>query len=333
MGKPPNTLRWDRTPGHYEVYYLSLTDPSSGVGVWIRFTMLAPLDGSEPTCALWFLASGPPGGDAPIARKQTLPISEMTSTSAPFSIQIGQSRLDDRGVSGAFEDVRFELSWTPRLERYSHVHPLLARAGLAKTQLELPHADLSISGEIVFADRTLTLESARGGQAHLWGSKHATRWAWMHTNDLRTPTGERIQDSFIDAVSVFVERFGRQIGPNTPVLARLQGHDFTSITPRRVLANSSRFGLAGWDLQAQDSRLRLMLRINAPRERMIGVAYTDPDGERAYCYNTEVASLTGSLARRDGSGWRQISQFQAPGLTHFEYAQRERLADIPLLLD
>ena len=39
----PNALRWDGAPGHYEVYYLTLTDPASGVGLWIRYTMVAPL--------------------------------------------------------------------------------------------------------------------------------------------------------------------------------------------------------------------------------------------------------------------------------------------------
>ncbi len=39
----PNELQWHGDPGHYEVYYLTLTDPRSGVGLWIRYTMVAPL--------------------------------------------------------------------------------------------------------------------------------------------------------------------------------------------------------------------------------------------------------------------------------------------------
>ena len=45
----PNVLQWDGTPGHYEVYYLSATDPASGIGLWIRYTMVAPIAG-DPTC-------------------------------------------------------------------------------------------------------------------------------------------------------------------------------------------------------------------------------------------------------------------------------------------
>ena len=55
-----NVLQWDGTPGHYEVYYLSATDPASGIGLWIRYTMVAPLDG-DATCSLWFMAMDPAG--------------------------------------------------------------------------------------------------------------------------------------------------------------------------------------------------------------------------------------------------------------------------------
>ena len=68
-----NGLQWRGEPGHYEVYYVTLTDPASGVGLWIRYTMVAPLPetGEEATCSLWFMAMDPRDpaatklGDAP----------------------------------------------------------------------------------------------------------------------------------------------------------------------------------------------------------------------------------------------------------------------------
>jgi len=38
-------------------------------------------------------------------------------------------------------------------------------------------ADLEVSGTVSLPGRELVLSGARGGQAHLWGSKHANRWA------------------------------------------------------------------------------------------------------------------------------------------------------------
>jgi hypothetical protein len=36
--------------------------------------------------------------------------------------------------------------------------------------------------------------------------------------------------------------------------------------------------------------------------------------------------------RERGSGWQLTDSLVAPGRTHFEYAQREALADLPLLV-
>ncbi len=335
MGPRPNTLRWDGKPGHYEVYYLSATDPDSGVGLWIRYTMLAPLDRKDPpTCAVWLMAMDPErenGGT--FARKETHPIAAMRATAEPFELVIAQSTLDDHGMRGALGDASFDLSWRPCQRAYRHVHPLLERARVAKTMLCLPHADLQVSGTVTLAGRELTLQRARGGQAHLWGSKHAARWAWLHCNDLRDPHGERLADSFIDAVSVYVPRLGRDLGPSTPVLARVDGRDFTSISPRRVLANRSSFGLSRWELQAADGRARLDVSVYAPHDRLVGVTYRDPDGQAAYCYNTEVASLRLGLWERErGGGFSLQRELTAPGVAHFEYAQRQPVAAVELSL-
>jgi hypothetical protein len=37
MASELNALRWDGERGHYEIYYLSLTDRGSGSGIWIRY--------------------------------------------------------------------------------------------------------------------------------------------------------------------------------------------------------------------------------------------------------------------------------------------------------
>ncbi len=128
-------------------------------------------------------------------------------------------------MSGAIQDVAWELRWTPGARSYEHVHPALRR--VASTVLVLPHADLSVDGTITLPGERLELSGARGAQAHLWGSKHASAWAWVHCNDFQPLDGEPVADAFVDAVSVIVPRFGREVGPNTPVVARVDGEDST----------------------------------------------------------------------------------------------------------
>jgi hypothetical protein len=324
----PNALRWDGGPGHYEVYYLTATDAASGVGLWIRYTMLAPLRGS-PSSSLWFLAMDPRGGV--LARRATFAIDQLHAEWGRFELRIATATLTDNGMAGAFEDVAWDLRWPPG-RPYEHVHPLLRRA--ASTVLVLAHADLAIEGTVTFAGRRLDLAGARGAQAHLWGSKHASAWAWVHSGDFRTLDGRPVADTFVDGVSVRVARLGRELGPSTPVVARIDGHDFRSTWPLRVLMNDSTFALTGWRFEAVDRSRRLVGQVDADRDQLAGVTYHDPDGERCYCYNSETASMRLEVyerARQVG-GWRHRQTLVAPGRAHFEYAQRTPVPGLDLLI-
>lgn len=336
MAPSLNALRWDGRPGHYEVYYVTLTDPESGVGVWIRYTMLAPLDpAAEPaTASLWVLAMDP-RRDRPgtFGRKASFPVEQMRAVADPFVLTIADARLDDAGMAGAFDDVAWDLRWKPTDRGYRHVHRALERLGVAKTVLVLPHADLTIDGTITLGDERLEIAGARGGQAHLWGCKHANAWAWVHCNDFRRLDGSPAPDTFIDGVSVFVPRFGREVGPSTPIVGRTGGEDFTSTSLLRVVANESTFALTGWRFAAVDGDRRLVGEVDADRDQIAGVTYHDPDGDTAYCYNTETASMRLHVFERGNQvgGWTHITTLAAPGRAHFEYAQRTPLPDIELL--
>ena len=336
MTASANALRWNGNPGHYEVYYLTMTDRATGVGLWIRYTMLAPLPGADgtPTAALWFLAMDPrPGGPGTIGRKATFAIDRLKAQAHPFELRVGDATMTDTGMSGAFEDVAWDLRWEPGGHAYEHVHPMLQRAGVAKTVLTLPHADLRIDGTVEFAGERLDLSSAPGGQAHLWGSKHASSWAWVHCNDFSTLDGGPADGDFVDGVSVVVVRLGREVGPSTPCVGRVDGKDFHSISPLRVLTNASTFALTGWRFEAVDGSRKLIGEVDADRSQLVGVTYTDPDGELAYCYNSETATMRLHVyerARQVG-GWAHRKTLIADGRAHFEYGQRTPVPEVELL--
>jgi hypothetical protein len=327
-----NLLQWDGSPGHYEVYYLSATDPGSGLGLWIRYTMLAPLDG-PPECALWFMAMDRKG--LRIARRTTRPIEDLTAQHEPFHLTLADADLSDRGMAGAFEDVAWELLWEPSLPAVDHVHPLVRHSGIARTLLTLVHPDLAIAGTVRFDGREIELDGARGGQAHLWGSKHAARWAWAHASDLRGLDGEPRPGAYLDGVSVYVPRFGRELGPSTPIVGRFGGRDFRSTDPVRVVRNASRFGPTTWRFEARDGNRRVVGEVDAPAESLVGVTYHDPDGDQAYCYNSEVASMrlfVWDRTARGRFGWTLRDTLVGDGTTHFEYAQRDPVDGVALLV-
>ncbi|HUZ30042.1 MAG TPA: hypothetical protein VMU90_12415 [Solirubrobacteraceae bacterium] len=334
MPASANALRWTGQPGHYEVYYVTLTEPSTGVGLWIRYTMVAPKPGGDPaTCSLWFLAMDPrPGASTPVGRKASFGIDQLSAQPDPFELRIGEAVLSDAGMSGRFEDVAWELSWTPAPRAYESVHPMLQRLGAAQTVLVLPHADVSIDGHVTIGEERIEVAGVRGGQAHLWGSKHARAWAWVHCNDFVDHQGQPVPDTFIDGVSVVVSRLGREVGPSTPVVARIWGHDFLSTSPPRILRNRSEFELSGWRFEARDHRYRLVGRVEAQPHQLAGVTYHDPDGELAYCYNSEIASLHLEVYDRARSGGTEpTATLVSSGRAHFEYAQRTPVSRVELL--
>lgn len=322
-----NALRWNGRPGHYEVHYLTLTDPATGIGFWIRYTLLAP-DRGAPSCALWFLAMDPGQGVA--ARKTTFAISELSAEPDPFRLQLGSGRLADGAAEGELEDATWSLRWSPG-RGYEHVRPALEP--FATTVLRLPHGDVAFEGQIRYGDRVVELAGARGAQAHLWGSKHATSWAWARCGDFRTPSGQPAADTFVDGVSVRVQRFGRELGL-TPVVARIGGRDFASTSPRRVLANRSSFAPDRWRFETIGDGRKLIGEVQAEPRLLAGVTYHDPDGQPAYCYNTETASMRLEIHEqiRRGPGWRHAATLDGRGRAHFEYAQREPLPGLELHL-
>jgi hypothetical protein len=321
-----NALQWDGGAGHYEVYYLSATDRATGCGLWIRYTMVAPRTGvGDPTCSLWFMAMDPERGEV-LGRKRSWPIGELVARPEPFEVRIDGAVLDGGGMSGELDDVAWDLRWRSHLPPAEPVHPLLRRARLAKTILVVPHPDLELSGTVRFPGRELQLDGSRGGQAHLWGSKHANRWAWTHCNDFESPGGEPRPGTFFEGVSVFVSRLGREIGPNTPVVGRFGGQDFRSIGPLQVTRNDSRFDLTSWHVEARDGDRRVVAQVDADREQLAGVTYHDPDGDLAYCYNAETARMRVQVWRGD----RLEEELVSPGRAHFEYAQREPVPDLEL---
>jgi hypothetical protein len=156
----------------------------------------------------------------------------------------------------------------------------------------------------------------------------------VHCNDLVSVGGEPAPGAFVDAVSVRTRRFGREAGPFTPVVGRLAGEDFCSVSPLRVVANWSSYALTGWRFEAIAGARKLIAEVDAARDQLVGVTYHDPDGEPAYCYNTETASIRLHLYERAPrvGGWAHAASWQAGGRAHFEYAQRTPVPGLELHL-
>jgi len=58
---------------------------------------------------------------------------------------------------------------------------------------------------------------------------------------------------------------------------------------------------------------------------MLQAEYADPDGEKLYCINSEVANLKIRLFKRvHGLTWRHVETIKSYGSAHLEHASRTR---------
>ena len=302
-----NAMQWDGEPGHYEVWYVTFTDPATGVGFWIRYTMVAPLPGTgeQATCSLWLMAMDPADPSRNVGQKVSFPVSQMHATAEPFELRIGDATLTDRGMTGSLRAGRHR----------QRVGPVLGAAPARPTVTctrscggrRSPRRCCSCrtrasgcAGSCRSASGASTWRERKGGRRTCGApsTRHAGRGRTATTSP--APDGAARDDTFIDGVSVYVPRFGREIGPNTPVVARIGGRDLLSVGPLAVTRNPSEFGLDHWRFEARDGRRKATCEVSARREDLVGVTYHDPDGELAYCYNTEVADMRLNLWERDG---------------------------------
>ena len=127
-----------------------------------------------------------------------------------------------------------------------------------------PDPDLAIEGTIGWDGREIELSGARGGQTHLWGVKHASRWCWLHASDLEGLDGTRRAGDWIEAVSVVTPRAGREVGPSTPVTGVLLGEPFDATGPVRVLRASSEIALTSYQFETHNRSRRLRVEVESP---------------------------------------------------------------------
>ncbi len=321
-----NRCRWDGAPGHYEVWYLTCNHRDSGTGYWIRYTLEAPLAGhGEPYVQLWFGTFDASNSTRTFGINRRLPIEAMRAEAMPFSLQLGDATLTDgscRGqLAGDGHHVRWDLHWTPATQPHRHLPEVMyLGGGLGETTVLSPSLCAAITGTIEVDGRRYSLAGEPGGQTHLWGRKHAHRWAWGHCNAFRDqPTAA------FESLTVQLERRGRLLPPLTIFSLYLDGRAYHFNQLRHTVLTRSNHGTGYYRFTGHGARIRIEGEFSCHPSAMLMATYADPDGQLAYCANTEVGDLRITVFERTGlDRFRERARLLAPGTGHFEVASRQR---------
>jgi len=318
-----NAPRCQDRPGTYEAWYVTVSDPASRRGFWLRYTTMNPASGApaEAHSALWAFAFDRDHPERNWGGKVTYPLGALRFTRRPFGLRLEGAALDRDGSAGQVHtengSATWDLQWESREAPFPFLRPRWQR--LSSVANIGAHPALSVSGTVEVNGRVHRLGAAPGGQQHTWGSAHALAWNWGFASGA---------DFWVDgATSRVRSRLGRVI-VGTAVGARAGAHTFMFNGPVQVLRNRGPISPDAWRATARLGDRTLAVAIKPRLEDLIGVTYDDPRGGSRYCYHSEVADLELRLTR----GSELLAHVNRPASAAFEYASETPLAGVPLTI-
>lgn len=299
MKEQDNVLIWDgKKRGLYEVYYLKWNDFKSKTAYWIRYTLTSPLANvGEPYCELWGMFFDWADPSKNFAVKSRFPIDVLSWETDRFLVNIDNARLSQNGCHGKISDPKtgHAITWNLQFDSVGDTyryfpHQMFYTGKFPKTKVLSPHMDARFKGTINANGRQIQFSDAPGQQTHLWGTKHALRWAWGHCN-----TFKEDPSALIDGIDAQI-KFGPFESPHVKIFyIKALGREFYFNSPVRFFKNQSTWSLGKWDFSVRNDEIIATAKIRCKPDDMIAVTYMDPDGENLWCNNSKVADVTLTL--------------------------------------
>ena len=309
-----NVPVWDGKPGHYEVWFLTLSDGKSAY--WIRSTLHAPT-GAPPEGRVWFARFDRDRPERILAMNRAWPMGEVQDRPDPFEVRIGDAEMASGRAAGRIEGdghvVEWDLTWPTGDETLKLLPDAFYRGGLAPTKPFSPNPNTRFSVTVTVDGEAATLDEMPGQQGHLYGTRHAERWSWAHCTSF-----EGDDDVMLSALTAQGKRGPITTPFTTFVALRLNGRLIRLSKASRKRTST----LGAWRIDLGDRQFRLTGRIAADPELMVQARYLDPDGTPRWCHNSEVASSRLVLFERHSGGFEELASLSSVGTTHAEWGGR-----------
>ncbi len=332
-----NLCRWDGVRlGWYEVWFFTLNHLASGCGFWFRYTIEAPVNPTKlPEADVWGFFFDPSHPSNNFGVKMTYPIDYFEwGKGNDFLVKIGNNFLGSKRAKGDLSDashrVTWDLAFRSESETYYHIPGLIRKLHPTKTTVCSPNLNLRLNGQITIDGQNFYLQNDPGCQSHLWGQKHAEAWAWIHCNAFGSKS-----EALLEGIAART-KLTKHI--STPLFSSLylkyQGDEYRFSGFR--IENDIQPGKPGepghWQFGARGLTTRLIGTAQCSNDKMLQVVYTDPDSDKVYCANSEVADLELRLDYRSMFGkWKPLANLCAKGTAHLEFGSRTPLFSSPPL--
>jgi hypothetical protein len=310
--------------GHYESFYLKLTQPGGGRGAWIRHTV-HKLPDESPTCALWFVlfdasASGPK------ATKRQFGADELAAAPDTY-IRIADAWLTDGRAAGRIEtpalEARWDLTFSDEHEPFRHLpRDFLYRTRLPKTKFLSPYPDATFNGQLEVGGERIAVDGWRGMIGHNWGAEHAERWVWIQGSGFEDHSPEDYFDMAVGRIKVG-GRTTPWVGNGMLTLGgtahRLGGFGQLRSTKVEEKPTGARFELRG-------KRVKVSGSVQAPAKDFVAWIYADPVGPEHNTLNCSISDLDLDVELAGGPAQR----LTVKGAAAYEFGTRDTDHGIPV---
>ena len=333
-GGTENRMRWDhRKRGFMEVWYSTINHPSSGGGLWLRYTLTVPLE--EPAyCELWGFFFDP-DGKRTFAAKDRFPIDRLGGANGRDDgalVRIGDAWLSETHLDGSLERDGRTLTWSldmePAARCFQHLpEPIRSRIESRVSTLCSPNLSVPFTGSVLIDGDELRFDGEPGSQSHRWGARHSTTWSWAHCSNF-----DGAPDSMFEGVAA-KSSLGPIPAPTmTFLFLRYEGEDIAFNELRPALGARSRYEMPTWSFTAQNGKWKIAGAARTSIDRLVQVRYEDPDGKERFCANSEIADIAIELYRKSDSGWRHHGSLTSLRGAHLEFGRPKPFDELPVTL-
>jgi|GEM_PF-3562244 len=314
----------DKRREYFDVFYLQVNDPASGIGWWFRYSVLMPRQGvSAPYAAVWCVEYNPllP---FPSAFKDVYDVSEVKEGKDSL-IQIGNWSLDMAGtcgsVCGASGPVKWDIGWSEGGDLVLHYPMALYRLPFPRSKVTYPCIAATGSGTVRHGSREYLLKDALVHVGHVFGRSHSKSWIWLHAHDASLGACGNVLEI---AASPIADGIWGMV-----CCLRLDGLWVRGLRWFRLKRPEDILNLGGWRFKVGAGRYLVDGFLELRRSMIAGVGYDDTDGSKRFCYNTKVADLR---ARILSTCDRRETEILLRRNVGFEVALPREVSGIPIIL-
>ncbi len=322
-----NRARWSGAPGFYEIWFLVVSDPTSGRAWWFRYTTFAPAPGHPGTARATLWAAAFDAAAPPVAVKSILPIDAYAAgPSYLFCVRMGTGELTNAFARGDVRAGSHAIAWELRFRPAAHEvlrGPRLLHHLPLPTRVAHANSDIACTGWVEVDGVRHAVAGAPAIQKHIWGTRRVDELSWLFCPRFAEDPAVRLE-----ATSARLQRGGPAITPiwvGTGAGAR-DWCGLPALTWNRILSPAP-----GQLVVHGTSATRAMqARAWATPEAFVGYVYRDPAGWDVYVAQSDVAACQMELLHRPHplARWRSEQRLTSTHGAALEFHGREPLPGV-----